>query len=189
MKKNIQKWGVRQATSDEVSNWNSLIVQNPDGGSSLQTSTFIENKCAEGAWKSIYMVFESGSLKVYSAFLWRNVPFLGKVFYAPYGPGVTDTDSYYSLRESITASDQFKGAFVIYCEPRIISAVRNRQGETTRNINYIQEGLGQIRPRRLQIGDTVLTDLNDPRPRSNQAAPDSARRHCHDGPRNGRKRP
>jgi serine/alanine adding enzyme len=154
-------YAVRSATELEIQNWNKLITKNPDGGSMLQTTTFIDTKCTEG-WLPCYTVFESSKSTVYVAFVWKNITLFGRIYYCPLGPGVVTLDQYKLIEACSVSKQGLPGAFVIYFEPKVISAELDRDGNVTRCLPYIMPEIHQLRPRRINANanNTVLTTFS-----------------------------
>lgn len=93
---------MRFATADEIKEWDKLIVHNPNGGDVFQTKAFANIKAAQG-WKPQYVIYELDSV-IACLYLTRKIPLLGQLWYAPKGPGVTQTRD---LKQIIAANKAF----------------------------------------------------------------------------------
>lgn len=80
---------MRLANQHEIDNWDNLVVKSPNGGDVFQTKAFVNAKKTQG-WHPQYVVYDVKN--VACVFLTRRVPFLGELWYAPKGPGITNLD-------------------------------------------------------------------------------------------------
>ena len=78
---------VRFATPEEIENWNSLILQNPDGGNVFQ-SLEMSNFKLESGWRQQFLVLELESRNLYITVQEKSVFLFGNLWYVPTGPGV-----------------------------------------------------------------------------------------------------
>lgn len=109
---------MRAATRNEIGRWDELIVANPDGGHILQTRAWGEFKRAWG-WRPTYWIAEAGDRQVAVLFLRRRIPGFGDLWYAPKGPGVTDTGSLVAV---LADREPMRDAFMVKVEPEIEEA-------------------------------------------------------------------
>lgn len=107
----------RYATPQELAEWDSLILTNPDGGHILQTKAWGEAKSRHG-WQAEYLVFELGKTKIYSLVFMRNVPYFGALWYITKGPGVASARQLSSIGKLILDSKQ--PPFVLKCDPELL---------------------------------------------------------------------
>ncbi|HSP66010.1 MAG TPA: peptidoglycan bridge formation glycyltransferase FemA/FemB family protein, partial [Candidatus Deferrimicrobium sp.] len=94
------------------------MVANPDGGHILQTRAWGEFKRAWG-WRPTYWIATAGGRDVAVLFQRRTVPGFGELWYAPKGPGVTDSDG---VAEVLSDREAMKNAFLVKVEPEIAEA-------------------------------------------------------------------
>lgn len=106
---------MRQASDQEISSWDKLIVDNPDGGNTLQAKAFGETKGRHG-WTPKYFV--SDKLKVAYLILSKHIPGAGEFWYIPKGPGLTDKRQ---LELFIQEIQELKSTpFLIRIDPEIL---------------------------------------------------------------------
>jgi len=115
VKLKVVKPYVRDATSQELKQWNDLIVKNPGGADPYQSTATSQLKAAQG-WRDEYWVYETSFGKVYSTVLARHFPFIGKIAYIMRGPSVANESQ---LHEIIQANQTKKDLFAIKMEPTI----------------------------------------------------------------------
>ena len=113
---------MRHATRAEISHWDDAIVHNPDGGQILQTRAWGEFKRGHG-WTPRYLVGDHGRGGVAILVLERRIPGLGRLWYAPKGPGVT---SVAELHEAVRGVPAEAGAFCLKVEPEIADSAAAR---------------------------------------------------------------
>ena len=77
---------IRRATAEEISNWNTLITSNPDGGHLYQSKQWSEFKTS-GGWEPIYCIYEAAGSVVAFVLLKKPASILGNIYYCPKGPG------------------------------------------------------------------------------------------------------
>lgn len=138
---------IRFANKDEITDWDKLILANPDNGNIFQGHFFAELKETAG-WKPRYIVAENIAITV----LEKNVLGLGKVWYTPKGPGVGSIADLQKLAKPLEEFAQKCGVFTIKIEPEIISS-QETKGEITK--------LGLIKTRPVQQHfSTVILDIS-----------------------------
>lgn len=105
---------IRFATNGEIAEWNSKVLANPDHGNIFQGDEFAEQKKVSG-WHPRYIVAGDTSI----LFLEKSVFGLGKMWYAPKGPGVKGVvqlnDMIPSLRDFALKND----VFAVKVEPEL----------------------------------------------------------------------
>lgn len=141
---------MRAATRSEIAQWDALVAANPDGGQILQTRAWGEFKRWYG-WKPVYMLHElEGGGKLAILLLQRTIPGLGALWYAPKGPGVTDTSQLRAITEELRSAP----VFAVKLEPELLDGSTMR-----RNL----EELGLVKSRHdVQISRaTIVVDLLD----------------------------
>jgi lipid II:glycine glycyltransferase (peptidoglycan interpeptide bridge formation enzyme) len=102
----------RYATTEEIANWDTSILANPDGG-------------------NVFSSFEYGEIKkltrytpryVFVTILEKYTPPLGKLWYIPKGPNVTSSISLFDALEAIKPLAKKAGVFVIKVESELDKA-------------------------------------------------------------------
>lgn len=111
---------VRFASQTEIDNWNSLIVTNPDGGNVTQ-SIELANIKSENGWKTRFIVSDTCAITVHE----RYIPFLGKLWYVPKGPGVNTLKDIRLVVKALREFAKINGVFLIKIEPEIIKNDEN----------------------------------------------------------------
>lgn len=107
----------RYATQDEVERWDEHLAANPDGGNVFQMCEMAEAKAANG-WKPRYII--CGDLAITA--LEKHVPLLGRFWYLPKGPGVTDAATLQTIVTPLREFAHKQGVFVVKIEPEIIES-------------------------------------------------------------------
>ncbi|HET6746666.1 MAG TPA: peptidoglycan bridge formation glycyltransferase FemA/FemB family protein [Candidatus Saccharimonadales bacterium] len=105
---------VRFADDTEIKNWNKHILLNPDGGNVVQGYEFAQQKKAAG-WTIRYIMLDSLAMTIME----KRIPYLGKVWYAPKGPGVSTLAQLKQLREPLIEFARKEGVFTIKIEPEL----------------------------------------------------------------------
>jgi len=106
---------MRTATPAEVGAWDELVLANPDEGHILQTRAWGEFKLRWG-WRPHYLIDESDHGRLAVLVLERSIPGLGRLWYAPKGPGIARPDQLCIALQSTAAS---AGAFLVKIDPEI----------------------------------------------------------------------
>jgi lipid II:glycine glycyltransferase (peptidoglycan interpeptide bridge formation enzyme) len=109
---------MRAATSTEISRWDDLVVRNPDGGHILQSRAWGEFKRRHG-WQPLYWLHDEGPQGVAVLVLQRRIPGLGRLWYAPKGPGVCSAADLQPIVEALRKTGR---AFTIKVEPEIVDS-------------------------------------------------------------------
>lgn len=110
-----QIMSIRQATETEITNWNSLLTANPDGGNLFQMSQSAAVKQSAG-WKPRYIM--AGDVAVLA--LERQIPLLGKFWYLPKGPSVNSVEQLAALLPDLRAFAKTQKVFTVKIETEII---------------------------------------------------------------------
>jgi len=105
---------VRFATSEEITNWNSHILSNPDGGNIFSSFQYAQQKETGGYTHRFLIV---GKLAV--TVLEKNTPPLGKLWYLPKGPNVTTSKALFDTLKLIKPFASKKGVFVVRIETEL----------------------------------------------------------------------
>lgn len=135
---------LREATADELTRWDELIVANPDGGNVLQSRAFGDVKAQYG-WQSKYMMF--GGIAFLA--LVRHCPLqLGDLWYIPKGPGFTNLNQLSKLAAEIKKT----GAFMIKIDPEVLAS---------KAIGTKLSAMGFTKVRDIQYNtSTIIADLS-----------------------------
>jgi len=104
----------RYATAEEVSRWDSLILQNPDGGNVFSSFEYSEIKKLTKYTPRYVLVG-----KVAVTVLEKATPPLGKLWYLPKGPGVQSTKQLFDLLSALKPLARKAGVFAIRIESEL----------------------------------------------------------------------
>lgn len=145
----------RFASAQEITNWNTLILSNPDGGNVFASYEFARQK-ETGGYKAHFVMVGDLAITV----LEKNVPTFGKLWYLPKGPGITSAKELWGALSELEMFAIKHKVFAIRIEPELS---RNQQATLNRH------GLVKSRPIipnpstiTLDIShklDTVLTNM------------------------------
>ncbi len=105
---------VRFATPSEIVNWNEHIIANPDGGNMFQSFEFAMQK-ETGGYNAHFVFFDDIAVTI----LEKNAPGLGKLWYIPKGPGVTDSKELLRFLKDIKKFATKHKAFAIRIESEL----------------------------------------------------------------------
>ncbi len=105
---------VRFASPQEISNWNSLLVANPDNGNVFQSYEFAMQK-ETGGYKARFLIVNNVALTV----LEKSVPAFGKLWYLPKGPGVNTVTDLFKIIDELKPFAKKRGVFAIRTEPEM----------------------------------------------------------------------
>lgn len=109
----------RYATDDEIAQWDSLILKNPDGGNVFSSLEYSEIKKLTG-YAPHYVVSGKFALTI----LEKTTAPLGKLWYLPKGPGVNSTKQLFDLLRSLTPLAKKAGVFAIRIESELDRSTR-----------------------------------------------------------------
>lgn len=140
----------RYATPDETAHWNELLLQNPDYGNVFQMVEVANTKRRNG-WKSRYVIHEQLAVTVLEKSVWP----LGKFWYLPKGPGVTQVGQLRELLPELKAFAGQQGVFAVKIEPEI-----NDSPDIRRELESL--GLVATMPPVQPNASTVIIDLSPP---------------------------
>ena len=104
----------RFASTQEISNWNTLILANPDGGNVFASYEFARQKETGGYTARFIMV---GDMAVTA--LEKKVPTLGKLWYLPKGPGIAAAKDLWTVLSELELFAKKHGVFAIRIEPEL----------------------------------------------------------------------
>jgi lipid II:glycine glycyltransferase (peptidoglycan interpeptide bridge formation enzyme) len=105
----------RFATKKEITEWNSRILANPDGGNIFQGFELGEIKSHNG-WKIRYVIVGSYAITIHERF----IPGFGKLWYLPKGPGITNIKDLEPMLADLRKFGFRRSVFLIKVEPEII---------------------------------------------------------------------
>lgn len=137
---------MRFLTIDETTTWDDRVIANPDGGNVFQSATLADVK-RRGGWTPRYITADSVAILA----LEKSIPLIGKIWYLPKGPGVTNVRELDALLAELRAFAAEHGVFLIKIEPEIPQA-----GETV--VDLLKMGLTKSHPIQPNFS-TVLIDL------------------------------
>jgi lipid II:glycine glycyltransferase (peptidoglycan interpeptide bridge formation enzyme) len=104
----------RYATTDEIANWNTLILANPDGGNVFSSSEYSEiKKLTE--YTPRYIMVGSTAVTVLEK---RTMP-LGKLWYLPKGPNVVSAKQLFDVLDALKPLAKKAGVFTIRIESEL----------------------------------------------------------------------
>lgn len=138
---------VRFATDTEVSQWNELLVHNPDGGNVFSSRQMAETKRQNG-WLPRYIVVDTIAVPV----LEKSVPLLGKYWYAPKGPGVSTIQELQKLLPRLQQFAAEHGVFAVKIEPEVPDSDETK-------VQLLKAGLVRTNPVQPN-NSTVVIDLS-----------------------------
>jgi len=104
----------RFASQQEIDNWNTLIIANPDKGNAFSSFEFAMQKETGGYIARFVMV---GNLAI--TVLEKNAYVLGKLWYLPKGPGVTSAKELWDVLDDLKPFAKKHGVFAIRIEAEI----------------------------------------------------------------------
>lgn len=114
----------RYATPEEIANWDSLIVKNPDGGNVFSSLEYSEIKKLTH-YTPRYVIFKSGKVTVAVTVLEKTTPPLGALWYLPKGPGVTSTKQLFDLLAALKPLAKKAGVFAVRVESELDRSSRH----------------------------------------------------------------
>lgn len=136
----------RFATKDEIKRWNELIIHNPDGGTMFSCYEFAIQKLS-GGYKAHFMMVDNLAVTI----LEKSFPLLGKFWYLPKGPGLTDANQVIDFLNKLKEFAKKNGVFAIRIEP-----------EVSRDNQILFENNGLYKTRSLiPNSSTIILDIRD----------------------------
>lgn len=139
---------VRFATKEEKAEWNRHILANPDGGNVFQGYELAEQKKL-GGWTPQFVF--AGEIAI--TLLEKYVFGLGKIWYAPKGPGITSIRLLDDLLPDLKNFAAKNNVFAIKIEPEII-----KKDEAL--IDLMKLKLARVQPIQPNFS-TVLLDISE----------------------------
>jgi len=110
----------RYATEEEISRWDSHILQNPDGGNVFSSFEYAEIKKLTN-YTPRYVIVGNVAVTV----LEKTTPPLGVLWYLPKGPGVTSTKQLFDLLKALKPLARKAGVFAIRVESELDRSFRS----------------------------------------------------------------
>ena len=104
----------RYATPEEIANWDSLIIANPDGGNVFSSYEYSEVKKLTNYTPRFII---SGKLAI--TVLEKQTPPLGKLWYLPKGPNVTSSKLLFDTLKALKPLAKKAGVFVVRIETEL----------------------------------------------------------------------
>ena len=138
-----------EAINTTNSQWLNLITNNSDGGDILQSAEFGESKTANG-WRGLKFKFSSEEYLNYFLVLEKKT-LLGKIWYIPKGPGITDVAVLSEFISEIKDYAAKRGVIFIKIEPPIDAKLAPEIEKLKLNISRTKN----IQPN----SSTVIVDL------------------------------
>jgi len=117
---------VRFATSKEIASWDSHILANPDGGNVFSSFPYAEQK-ETGGYTHRFLFVNDLAVTV----LEKSTPPLGKLWYLPKGPNVTNSKALFDTLKLLKPFAKKRGVFVVRIEtelPRSQQPTLSRHG-------------------------------------------------------------
>lgn len=108
----------RYATAEEISDWNSFIVRNPDGGNVFSSVEYSEIKKLTG-YTPRYLLVDSIAVTV----LEKTTFPLGVFWYLPKGPNVTSSAALFAVLEALKPLAKKAKVFAIRIESELERAI------------------------------------------------------------------
>ena len=144
---------IRFATPQELENWDSLILKNPDNGNIFQSFEMTNFKKLSG-WKPLYLVAESSdeTHNLYISVQEKSIAFLGKLWYISKGPGVKNTAELKVILPFLNNLARGNKVFAIKIEPELL--------KTEQNLSELSN-LGLYKVRSIQPNySTIILDIS-----------------------------
>ena len=105
---------VRFATPEEISHWDTFILKNPDGGNVFSSYEYAEQK-ETGGYTHRFLFVDTLAVTV----LEKNTPPIGKLWYLPKGPNVTNSKALFELLKQIKPFAAKRNVFVVRIETEL----------------------------------------------------------------------
>jgi lipid II:glycine glycyltransferase (peptidoglycan interpeptide bridge formation enzyme) len=139
---------IRFAHADEITQWNDLILANPDGGNVFQGYEFAEQKQL-GGWTSRYLISDTVAITV----LEKSIIGLGKLWYLPKGPGITSVRELDDILADLKDFAYQNGVFAVKIEPELLDSDETRA-------DFLKLGVVKVAPIQPNFS-TVTLNISD----------------------------
>lgn len=149
---------IRFAHADELHRWNERILSNPDGGNVFQGKEFAQQKML-GGWLPHYIIIDDIAITIHE----KHVPGLGKLWYAPKGPGVMSPVQLGDLLPTLCKFAAKQNVFAIKVEPELQKtddAVKALKALGFVSVAPIQPNASTVLVDLTPALDTIMADLN-----------------------------
>ena len=137
----------RFASEQEIIDWNSHIIANPDRGNVFASYEYAEQK-RSGGYDIKYVFVDTLAIMVHE----KNAGPLGKLWYLPKGPEVTSTKNLFEILKSLRTLASKNGVFAIRIEPEL---------PRTTQPTLARHGLISTRPI-IPNPSTITLDISNP---------------------------
>lgn len=104
----------RFATPEEITNWDSHILANPDGGNIFASHEYAMQK-ETGGYKARFVFVGDVAVTI----LEKQTPPFGRLWYLPKGPGVIQSGDLFKVVDALKKLGRKKGVFVIRIESEL----------------------------------------------------------------------
>lgn len=154
-KLSLMTYQVRFADAADIDSWDSLVAQNPDGGTMYQVSSFAVAKRV-GGWTPRFLVMTDPRLgqAVHALAIERKIFGLGKLWYFPTGPGFLEASQLAAAVPALRAFAQAHGVFLVKVESEILDSEEARSE---------LRAAGLVKADNVQpISSTVVVDITPP---------------------------
>ncbi len=136
----------RYATPEEISDWNSLVLKNPDGGNVFSSREYAEIKKMT-AYTPRFAIVNNCAVTI----LEKTTPPLGKLWYLPKGPGVSSANDLISTLQALSALAKAEKVFFIRAESELPKSNES---------SLVQAGLKKAAPI-IPNPSTITLDISD----------------------------
>jgi lipid II:glycine glycyltransferase (peptidoglycan interpeptide bridge formation enzyme) len=160
----------RYATPDEIANWDSLIIANPDGGNVFSSYEYSEAKKLNG-YSVRYVI--AGNLAI--TVLEKQTPPFGRLWYLPKGPNVTSSKQLFDTLRALKTLAKKAGVFVIRVESEL-----NRTCQPTLERHGLKKAAAII-----PNPSTITLDISQPLDKVLEALPQKGRHAIRRAERDG----
>lgn len=142
---------MRDATPEEIAQWNQLMHKAPGRYCFLQDTTFAVGKMPQ--WKSLYKMHDVGGTTIPVLYLVRKLPILGEVWYAPSGPRVGTVEEFQQICQDLR--QEVGNAIEVILEPSLMA-------ETAEDAQKLADSVAALQPvHPIQpTAHTVIVDLS-----------------------------
>ncbi len=149
----MPEFTARFATAAEITQWDSLVTANPNGGNLLQSEAFAAVKKNYG-WDPQFIAFEGPDYTSYNLVLQKSFPILGKLWYLIKGPDAADVAQIPPMLDALRSFVKRAklNVFAAKIEPDVIASEESRA---------VLSGAGLVKVPDLQPNDsTALLDIS-----------------------------
>jgi len=111
-----------QPNTTKPKDWDKQILKNPDGGNVFQSAEFGKLKAYSG-WRMLQLQTGGVAVTVVEKYLHG----LGKLWYLPKGPGITNTVELKKVLQDLKQTAKSSGVFAIKVEPELTKTKNNKK--------------------------------------------------------------